>query len=105
MDKRKRLEEEALSKKLESESNYRASVDEANERHRNLLLVKSEVLQQVRELILQCDQTMKAVTVSYFHLQYTLTAPVPTQFQVKFIWYIAIKIQILNLLRYSYSYK
>ena len=43
VDKRKRLEEEALSKKLESESNYRASVDEANERHRNLLLVKSEV--------------------------------------------------------------
>ena len=43
VDKRKRLEEEALSKKLESESNYRASVDEANERDRNLLLVKSEV--------------------------------------------------------------
>jgi hypothetical protein len=36
---------------------------------------------QVRELILQCDQTMKAVTVSYFQLQHTLTAPVPVQFQ------------------------
>ena len=46
----------------------------------------SQVLQQVRELIQQCDQTMKAVTVSYFHLQYTLTSPVPTQFQVSVIF-------------------
>ena len=91
------MKKKLCRKKLESESNYRASVDEANERHRNLLLVKSEVLQQVRELILQCDQTMKAVTVSYFHLQYTLTAPVPTQFQVQFIWSIAIKIPILGM--------
>ena len=30
---------------------------------------------------LQCDQTMKAVTVSYFSLQHALTSPVPTQFQ------------------------
>ena len=32
-----------MSKKLESESAYRCSVDEANERHRNLLHVKKEV--------------------------------------------------------------
>ena len=31
--------------------------------------------------VLQCDQTMKAVTVSYFSLQHALTSPVPTQFQ------------------------
>ena len=43
VDKRKKYEEEALSKKLESESAYRCSVDEANERHRNLLHVKKEV--------------------------------------------------------------
>ena len=82
VDKRKRLEEEALTKTLESEAGYRNCVTEANDRHRNLLQVKADVLKQVRELILQCDQTMKAVTVSYFSLQQKLTSPVPTQFQV-----------------------
>lgn len=40
-----------------------------------------EVLQQVRELMCQCDQTMKAVTVAYFQLQHTVSAPAPVQFQ------------------------
>ena len=56
---------------------YRACVSEANERHSQLLRVKAQVLQQVRELMLQCDQTMKAVTVSYFQLQHTYSAPAP----------------------------
>ena len=30
---------------------------------------------------MQCDQTMKAVTVSYFQQQHMLTAPCPVQFQ------------------------
>lgn len=34
---------------------------------------------QTRELILQCDQTMKAVTVCYFQLQHTVAAPAPVQ--------------------------
>ena len=53
MDKRKRLEEEALAKTLEAEACYRNCVTEANERHRNLLHVKADILKQVRELILQ----------------------------------------------------
>ena len=81
VDKRKRLEEDAAQKVVESELHYKQCVAEANERHRQLLAVKADILQQVRELILQCDQTMKAVTVAYFQLQHTLTAPVPVQFQ------------------------
>ena len=81
VDKRKRLEEEAALKVAESEQYYKQCVCEANDRHRQLLAVKSDILLQVRELILQCDQTMKAVTVAYFQLQHTLTAPVPVQFQ------------------------
>lgn len=81
VDKRKRLEEDALQKVSESELHYKQCVIEANERHRQLLAVKAEILQQVRELIVQCDQTMKSVTVAYFQLQHTLTAPVPVQFQ------------------------
>ena len=81
VDKRKRLEEEAMQKTVESENVYRNCVTEANERHRQLLDVKADILQQIRELIFQCDQTMKAVTVSYFQLQHTLTAPLPEQAQ------------------------
>ena len=67
---------------MEAENHYRLCVDDANARHRNLLGVKSRVLQQIRELLMQADQTMKAVTVSYFQQQHTLTAPCPVQFQV-----------------------
>jgi hypothetical protein len=81
LDKRKKLEEEAASKAIEAEAHYRNCVDEANSRHRNLLNVKGSVLQQVRELLMQADQTMKAVTVSYFQQQHSLTASSPVQFQ------------------------
>ena len=40
-----------------------------------------QVLQQIRELLMQADQTMKAVTVGYFQQQHTLTAPCPVQYQ------------------------
>lgn len=82
LDKRKKLEEEAGLKAAEAEHHYRFCVEEANQRHRALLGVKSRVLQQIRELLMQADQTMKAVTVSYFQQQHTLTAPCPVQFQV-----------------------
>lgn len=36
---------------------------------------------QIRELIYQCDQTMKAVTVSYFQLQHSISASSPVHFQ------------------------
>jgi len=81
LDKRKKLEDEAGVKAVEAESHYRTCVEESNARHRNLLAVKSQVLQQIRELLMQADQTMKAVTVSYFQQQHTLTAPCPVQFQ------------------------
>jgi hypothetical protein len=81
VDKRKRLEEEALAKAGECESVYRAAVIEANDRHRQLLAVKAEVLQQLREVILQGDQTSKAVTVNYFQLQHSLATPVSGQLQ------------------------
>ena len=40
-----------------------------------------QVLVQIRELLMQADQTMKAVTVGYFQQQHALTAPCPVQFQ------------------------
>ncbi|XP_064120607.1 rho GTPase-activating protein 45-like isoform X6 [Macrobrachium nipponense] len=80
-EKLERKREEALLKAREAEATYKACVTEANERHTSLLRVKKEVLVQTRELILQCDQTMKAVTVGYFQLQHTVAAPAPIQLQ------------------------
>ncbi|KAL1433468.1 hypothetical protein MTO96_012582 [Rhipicephalus appendiculatus] len=80
-ERRRRVEEEALQKAREAETTYKACVVEANERIVALERTKAEVLQQVRELMCQCDQTMKAVTVAYFQLQHTVTAPAPIQFQ------------------------
>ncbi|XP_069955191.1 rho GTPase-activating protein 45 isoform X4 [Cherax quadricarinatus] len=81
LEKLERKRDEALQKAREAEVWYKACVSEANERHASLLRVKRDVLVQARELILQCDQTMKAVTVAYFQLQHTVAAPAPVQLQ------------------------
>ncbi|KAM7287105.1 rho GTPase-activating protein 45 [Ixodes scapularis] len=80
-ERKRRLEDDALQKAREAETTYKACVVEANERLLSLERTKMEVLQQVRELMCQCDQTMKAVTVAYFQLQHTVSAPAPVQFQ------------------------
>ncbi|GIY92572.1 rho GTPase-activating protein 45, partial [Caerostris extrusa] len=81
VDKKRRVEDDALQKAMEAETTYKSCILEANERQLSLEKMKCEVLQQVRELIYQCDQTMKAVTVGYFQLQSTLSAHAPVQFQ------------------------
>ncbi|XP_063872353.1 rho GTPase-activating protein 45-like [Scylla paramamosain] len=80
-DKLERKRDEALQKAKEAEAWYKTCVHEANERHASLLRLKRDVLVQLRDLIFQCDQTMKAVTVGYFQLQHTVAAPAPVQFQ------------------------
>ncbi|XP_042903775.1 rho GTPase-activating protein 45 isoform X2 [Parasteatoda tepidariorum] len=81
VDKKRRVEDDALQKAMEAETTYKSCILDANERQLSLEKIKCEVLQQVRELIYQCDQTMKAVTVGYFQLQSTLSAHAPVQFQ------------------------
>ncbi len=44
-----------------------------------LTFFQGEILAEIRDLILQCDQTMRTVTVAYFQLQHTVTAPLPVQ--------------------------
>lgn len=80
-EKLERKRDEAQHKVRDAESWYKTCVNDANDRHASLLKLKRDVLLQLRELILQCDQTMKAVTVGYFQLQHTVAAPAPVQFQ------------------------
>lgn len=81
LEKRKKAEDEALGKAQEAETTYKACVAETNNKQQDMLRVKQKLLIQLRELIFMCDQTMKAVTHSYFSMQHTLSAPAPIQFQ------------------------
>ncbi|XP_022109917.1 rho GTPase-activating protein 45-like isoform X2 [Acanthaster planci] len=81
LEKKKKAEEEALMKAKESETTYKACIVEANAKRLEMGTAKRDLLVKVRELIYQCDQTMKAATVSYFQLQHSLSAPAPVQFQ------------------------
>ncbi|KAK3090367.1 hypothetical protein FSP39_011249, partial [Pinctada imbricata] len=80
VDKRKKLEEDAMHKAAEAETTYKACVAEANNRQQELENVKGELLAKVREQILQCDEVIRNVTVEYFHLLQTVTAPIPVQY-------------------------
>ncbi|XP_062600737.1 uncharacterized protein LOC134262375 isoform X2 [Saccostrea cucullata] len=81
MDKKKKVEEDAMHKAAEAETTYKACVAEANSKQQELGKTKSELLSKIREQILLCDQVIKTVTVDYFHLLHTVTAPVPVQYQ------------------------
>ena len=52
-----------LRKADEAEEYYKQWVHEANARQRELENTKSKVLLELRQLVYQCDQTMKAVSV------------------------------------------
>lgn len=81
LEKKRKVEEECLYKAAEAETTYKACIAEANQNHKELERLKMEVLAAIRELIYQCDQTMKAVTVTFFQLLHKLATPVPVQLQ------------------------
>ncbi|XP_056017736.1 rho GTPase-activating protein 45-like isoform X5 [Ostrea edulis] len=81
MDKRRKVEEEAMHKAAEAETTYKACVAEANSKQQELAKTKSELLSKIREQIFLCDQVIKSVTMDYFDLLHTLAAPVPVQYQ------------------------
>ena len=56
-------------------------VEEANSRHKRVYELKAEVLMKIREMILQCDRVMKAVTVAYCQMQHRLASPAPIHFE------------------------
>uniref|UniRef100_A0A8D0KX95 Rho GTPase-activating protein 29 n=1 Tax=Strix occidentalis caurina TaxID=311401 RepID=A0A8D0KX95_STROC len=63
LEKKRRLEEEALQKAEEANEHYKASMAEVEEKRNDLESFKSDVLTQLRELIYQCDLTLKAVSM------------------------------------------
>uniref|UniRef100_A0A8C6Z1W4 Rho GTPase-activating protein 29 n=1 Tax=Nothoprocta perdicaria TaxID=30464 RepID=A0A8C6Z1W4_NOTPE len=81
LEKKRRLEEEALQKAEEANEHYKASMVEVEEKRSGLESFKSDVLTQLRELIYQCDLTLKAATVNLFQLQHAQVVSLPVNCQ------------------------
>ncbi|XP_015790861.1 rho GTPase-activating protein 45 [Tetranychus urticae] len=79
-ERKKRIEEEACLRAQEAEIIYRNAINEANARTRSCEELKKNLLTRIRELIYQCDQTLKAVTIGYFECQHNLLKPIVGQF-------------------------
>ncbi|KAK7944341.1 hypothetical protein WMY93_000069 [Mugilogobius chulae] len=81
LEKKKRLEEEALQKSEEAEDQYQSCLTEFDNRKMDLSNAKKTILTQIREMVFQCDLTLKAVTVNWFQMQQVLNASLPTHHQ------------------------
>ncbi|NXA52813.1 RHG29 protein, partial [Nothocercus julius] len=81
LEKKRRLEEEALQKAEEAKEHYKASMAEVEEKRSVLESFKSDVLTQLRELIYQCDLTLKAAVVNLFQLQHAQVVSLPVNCQ------------------------
>ncbi|KAM4605158.1 rho GTPase-activating protein 29-like isoform 2-T2 [Polymixia lowei] len=81
LEKKRRLEEEALQKAEEAQDQYRSCVADAGVRKLDLSNAKSTILTQIRELVFQCDLTLKAVTVNWFQMQQAQSVSLPAHYQ------------------------
>ncbi|XP_052319042.1 rho GTPase-activating protein 29-like isoform X2 [Oncorhynchus keta] len=81
LDKKRKLEEEALQKAEDARDHYRSCVADAGTRRAELASTKTDILTQIRELLAQCDLTLKAVTVNWFQLQQAQTVSLPGHYQ------------------------
>uniref|UniRef100_A0AAX7VG71 Rho GTPase-activating protein 29 n=1 Tax=Astatotilapia calliptera TaxID=8154 RepID=A0AAX7VG71_ASTCA len=81
LEKKRKLEEEALQKAEEAQGQYENCIADAGSRKMDLANAKSTILTQIREMIFQCDLTLKAVTVNWFQMQQTQTVSLPAHYQ------------------------
>ncbi|XP_008072802.1 rho GTPase-activating protein 29 [Carlito syrichta] len=81
LEKKRRLEEEALQKVEEANELYKVCVTNVEERRNDLENTKREILAQLRTLVFQCDLTLKAVTVNLFQMQHLQAASLADSLQ------------------------
>ncbi|XP_051990486.1 rho GTPase-activating protein 29-like isoform X3 [Xyrauchen texanus] len=84
LEKKRRVEEEALQRAEEAHGQYKACVADLEAKKVGLSNVKSEILAQIRKLVFQCDLTLKAVTVNWFQMQQAQSGPLPVNYQSLF---------------------
>ncbi|XP_074044305.1 rho GTPase-activating protein 29-like [Macrotis lagotis] len=81
LEKKRRLEEEALQKVEEANEHYKVVMIDMEERQNDLDHTKSEILTQLRELVFQCDLTLKAAVVNLFQMQHEQVVSLPVNYQ------------------------
>ncbi|XP_042366047.1 rho GTPase-activating protein 29 isoform X2 [Plectropomus leopardus] len=81
LEKRRRLEEEALQKAEEAREHCKACQVDVADKRVDLANTKSEIITQLREMVSQCDLTLKAVTVNWFQLQQAQVVSLPVNHQ------------------------
>ncbi|XP_032343013.1 rho GTPase-activating protein 29 [Camelus ferus] len=81
LEKKRRLEEEALQKVEEANELYKVCMTNVEERRNDLENTKREILTQLRKLVFQCDLTLKAVTVNLFQMQQLQAASLANNLQ------------------------
>ncbi|XP_053105202.1 rho GTPase-activating protein 29 [Hemicordylus capensis] len=81
LEKKRKLEEEALQKAEEASEHFKASIAEAEEKRNDLENFKSDILMHLRELVYQCDLTLKAATVNLFQMQHAQVVSLPVNCQ------------------------
>uniref|UniRef100_A0A3B4U262 Rho GTPase-activating protein 29 n=1 Tax=Seriola dumerili TaxID=41447 RepID=A0A3B4U262_SERDU len=83
LEKKRRLEEEALQKAEEAQDQYQSCMADAGVRRLDIANTKSTILTQIREMVFQCDLTLKAVTVNWFQMQQAQTVSLPPHYQAQ----------------------
>ncbi|XP_061834852.1 rho GTPase-activating protein 29-like isoform X2 [Nerophis lumbriciformis] len=81
LEKKRKLEEEALQKAEEAQEQYQSCMADTDVRRMDLDNIKGTILTQIRETVFQCDLTLKAVTVNWFQMQQAQTAALPAHHQ------------------------
>ncbi|XP_028988069.1 rho GTPase-activating protein 29-like isoform X2 [Betta splendens] len=81
LEKKRRQQEEALQKAEEAQDQYQSCVADAGIRRMDLTNAKHTILTQIRELVYQCDLTLKAVTVNWFQMQHAQIVSLPAHYQ------------------------
>ncbi|KAG7268014.1 hypothetical protein CRUP_022521 [Coryphaenoides rupestris] len=81
LDKKRRLEEEALQKAEEAREHCRTCQEDVGVKRADMAATKTRILGQLREMVFQCDLTLKAVTVNWFQLQQAQVVSLPVNHQ------------------------
>ncbi|KAM9006797.1 rho GTPase-activating protein 29-like isoform 1-T2 [Sarcophilus harrisii] len=81
VEKKRRLEEEALQKVEEANEHYRIVMIDMEERRNDLDRTKNEILIQLHNLLLQCDLTLKDVIINLFQIQHEHLLSLPINCQ------------------------
>lgn len=78
---KKKGQEDFQKSAEDSENQYKQCVEDANFRQQELERIKSESLIELRQLVYQCDTTMKIITIDYFKMMNSLYNPLPVQYR------------------------